>query len=92
MASKTGTFFPSIAASMDASATALKSQGIDLSVFTTALKDGVLYPSVVYGNGAELQSVMEPLLEQYFAHQRDADVFPEMEQKSKTILAKSAQS
>ncbi len=92
MASKTGTFFPSIAASMDASAASLKSQGIDLSVFTTALKDGALYPSVVYGNGAELQSVMEPLFEQYFAHQRDADVFPEMEQKSKDVLAKGAQS
>ena len=92
MASKTGTFFPSIAASMDASAASLKSQGIDLSVFTTALKGGALYPSVVYGNGAELQSVMEPLFEQYFAHQRDADVFPEMEQKSKDILAKGAQS
>ncbi|HEX6355464.1 sugar ABC transporter substrate-binding protein [Actinophytocola sp.] len=92
MASKTGTFFPSIATSMDASAAALKQEGIDLSVFTNALRDGVLYPSVVYGNGAELQSVMEPLFEQYFAHQRDDDVFPEMEQKSKDILAKSAQS
>lgn len=92
MASKTGTFFPSITPSMEASAAALKSQGIDLSVFTTALKDGVLYPSVVYGNGAELQSVMEPLLEQYFAHQRDADVFAEMAQKSEDILAKTASS
>lgn len=92
MASKTGTFFPSIAASMDASAATLKQDGIDLSVFTNALRDGVLYPSVVYGNGAELQSVMEPLFEQYFAHQRDDDVFPEMEQKSEDILAKSGQS
>lgn len=92
MASKTGTFFPSIATSMDASAAALSGQGIDLSVFTDALRDGVLYPSVVYGNGAELQSVMEPLLEQYFSHQRDDDVFAEMESKSKDILAKSAQS
>lgn len=92
MASKTGTFFPSIAASMDASAAALKQNGIDLSVFTNALRDGVLYPSVVYGNGAELQSVMEPLFEQYFAHQRDDDVFQEMEQKSKDLLAKTGQS
>ena len=64
---------------MDTSAAALSGQGIDLSVFTDALRDGVLYPSVVYGNGAELQSVMEPLLEQYFSHQRDDDVFAEME-------------
>jgi multiple sugar transport system substrate-binding protein len=92
MASRTGTFFPSITASMDAAAAAMAKDGIDLSVFTEALKHGVLYPSVVYGNGAQLQSVMEPLFERYFAHTRDADVFGEMEQKSKEILAKSGQS
>ncbi|HEY0447925.1 sugar ABC transporter substrate-binding protein [Actinophytocola sp.] len=92
MASKTGTFFPSIAASMDASAAAMAKDGIDLSVFTDALSKGVLYPSVVYGNGAELQSTIEPLFEQFFAHSRDADVFAEMERKSRTILAKSGQS
>jgi maltose-binding protein MalE len=92
MASKTGTFFPSIAASMNASAAAMAKDGIDLSVFTDALKNGVLYPATVYGNGAQLQSVLEPLFERFFSHARDADVFAEMEQKSKEILAKSGQS
>jgi hypothetical protein len=35
-------------------ATAMKGQGVGLSVFTTMMKDGSL---VVYGNGAALQDV-----------------------------------
>jgi ABC-type glycerol-3-phosphate transport system substrate-binding protein len=92
MASRTGTFFPSIPASMEASAEAMAKEGIDLSVFTDAMHDGALYPSVVYGNGAELQSAIEPLFEQFFAHSRDDDVFAEMEQKSVDLLAQSEQS
>ena len=38
-ASLTGTFFPSIPASMDASAKALKAEGVDLSVFTDMLNE-----------------------------------------------------
>jgi multiple sugar transport system substrate-binding protein len=58
-ASQTGTFFPSIPAAMDSSAKALASQGVDLSVFTDMLKDKVLYPSPVYGNGAAIQDAMD---------------------------------
>ncbi|MEU8638064.1 sugar ABC transporter substrate-binding protein [Amycolatopsis sp. NPDC048633] len=87
-AGASGTFFPSIPASMDASAAAMKSQGVDLSVFTSMLKDGTLVPAVVYGNGAALQDAERPLFEAYFAHQRDDDVFAEMASKSRTVLGK----
>jgi len=88
VASATGTFFPSIPASMDASAKAMAGQGVDLSVFTDALKNGVLYPSVVYGGGAAIESAVKPLLEGYFSHARNDDVFPEMQQKTQEIFAK----
>jgi ABC-type glycerol-3-phosphate transport system substrate-binding protein len=87
MASRTGTFFPSIPAAMNSSAKAMEAQGIDLSVFTDMMKDKVLYPSVVYGNGAALQDAIEPLFEAYFAHQRNDDVFAQMAAKSKALLA-----
>jgi multiple sugar transport system substrate-binding protein len=87
-AGASGTFFPSIPASMDAAATAMKGQGVDLSVFTSMMKDGSLVPAVVYGNGAALQDAERPLFEAYFAHQRDDDVFTEMAQKSAQVLGK----
>jgi len=88
-ASTTGTFFPSIPASMDASANALKQQGIDLSVFTDMMKDKVLYPSPVYGNGAAIQDAVEPLFEAYFAGQKNDSVFADMQNTTKSLLAKN---
>jgi ABC-type glycerol-3-phosphate transport system substrate-binding protein len=88
-ASQTGTFFPSIPASMDASAKALSAQGIDLSVFTDMLKNKVLYPSPVYGNGAAVQDAIEPLFEAYFAGQKKDDVFADMQSTSKSLLGKN---
>ncbi|MDX3072662.1 ABC transporter substrate-binding protein [Streptomyces sp. NPDC088354] len=88
-ASLTGTFFPSIPASMDASAKALSAQGVDLTVFTDMLKNKVLYPSPVYGNGAAVQDAMNPLFEAYFAGQKDDSVFTGMQDQSKTLLAKN---
>ncbi|MGO1054815.1 hypothetical protein [Crossiella sp. CA198] len=57
-------------------------------MFTEAMKTGVLYPSVVYGNGAAIQAAVEPLFEAYFSGTRDDDVFAEMARKSKDLLAK----
>lgn len=87
LAGKSGTFFPSIPASMDASAKAMAAQGVDLSVFTNQLKNGDLYPATVYGNGAALQSAETPLFEAYFSHERDDDVFTEMTQKGEQVLS-----
>lgn len=87
LAGKSGTFFPSISAAMDASAQAMKSQGVDWSVFTQYQKDGSLYPAVVYGNGAAMQQAEQPLLDAYFGGSRGDDVFAEMQSKSKSVLA-----
>jgi multiple sugar transport system substrate-binding protein len=88
-ASTTGTFFPSIPASMDASAKALKSQGVDLSVFTDMLNNKELYPSPDFRNGAALQDAVEPLFEAYFAGQKNDGVFAQMQAQTKTILGKN---
>ncbi|WP_236655215.1 ABC transporter substrate-binding protein [Streptacidiphilus carbonis] len=87
-ASLTGTFFPSIPASMDASAKALAAKGVDLSVFTGMLKNKELIASPVYVNGAALQAAVEPLFQAYFAGQKSDSVFTDMQNQSKTILAK----
>jgi multiple sugar transport system substrate-binding protein len=87
MAGKSGTFFPSIPASMDASAKAMAAQGVDLSVFTDQEKQGVLYSATVYSNGAAVQSAIQPLFEAYFAGQRNDDVFAEMQKTSQQVLA-----
>ncbi|MBP2472008.1 multiple sugar transport system substrate-binding protein [Crossiella equi] len=83
-----GSFFPSIPEAMDGTAKSMAAQGVDLSVFTDALRNGALYPSPVYGNGAALQQTVEPLFEAYFSGARTADVFPEMTQKAAELLAK----
>lgn len=90
MAGASGTFFPSIPAAMDSSAAAMAKQGVDLSVFTKALKDGTLYGAPAYANGADLQQTLEPLFEAYFSGSRGDDVFPEMTQKAKDILNKKS--
>jgi multiple sugar transport system substrate-binding protein len=87
-AAATGTFFPSISASMNAEAKTLKAQGVDLSVFTDMLKNRALYPSPDFRNGATLQDTVEPLMEAYFAGQKNDGVFAEMQADSKSILGK----
>jgi multiple sugar transport system substrate-binding protein len=62
---------------------------VDLSVFTDMMKNKVLYPSPVYGNGAALQDALEPLFQGYFAGQKGDSVFTEMQSKSKQLLAKN---
>jgi multiple sugar transport system substrate-binding protein len=86
-AGASGTFFPSIPASMNASAKSLATQGVDLSAFTGMLNNKELYPAPVYGNGAAMQDAIQPLFEAYFAHQRNDDVFAEMQSKSQSVLA-----
>jgi ABC-type glycerol-3-phosphate transport system substrate-binding protein len=87
-AGASGTFFPSIPAAMDKAAAEVQKQGVDLSVFTKALKDGTLYGAPAYANGADLQQTLEPLFEAYFSGSRGDDVFAEMTQKAKDILTK----
>ncbi|WP_329544096.1 sugar ABC transporter substrate-binding protein [Streptomyces sp. NBC_01356] len=86
-ASLTGTFFPSIPASMEASAEALKAEGVDLSVFTDMLNNKVLYPAPSLTNGAALEAEFEPLFEAYFAGEKGDSIFKDMQSQSKTILA-----
>ncbi|MGQ4511356.1 extracellular solute-binding protein [Streptomyces sp. DW26H14] len=87
IAGRSGTFFPSIAASMDATAAALKKKGVDLSPFITAQRDGDLYPSPTYGNGTAMQKTLQPLLQSFFAHDRNDDVFKQMTQDARRLLA-----
>jgi ABC-type glycerol-3-phosphate transport system substrate-binding protein len=86
-ATKNGSFFPSIPASMDALSKAMASQGVDLSVFTQYQQDHSLYGAAVYGNGAALQQAIQPMLDQYFGGQAGDGIFASMQAKSKQVLA-----
>jgi multiple sugar transport system substrate-binding protein len=82
-----GSFFPSIAASMDAVAKKQASKGIDFSVFTNYVKDGELFSCPVYNNGAALTNAMVPQFESYFTNKAGEGIFPKMQAQSRTLLA-----
>jgi ABC-type glycerol-3-phosphate transport system substrate-binding protein len=82
-----GSFLPSIAASMEALGKKQSDQGIDFSVFTGYVKNGELFPSPVFNNGAALTNAMVPQFEAYFTNKADESIFPKMQEQSKTLLA-----
>ncbi|MBV2355404.1 sugar ABC transporter substrate-binding protein [Streptomyces sp. J2-1] len=85
-ASRTGTFLPSIPAATDASVKAMAAQGVDLRVFLQQSRTHQLLPNSPYANGTALQSALLPLMQQFFAHQRSASVFPQMTEESRKLL------
>ncbi|NQX35151.1 sugar ABC transporter substrate-binding protein [Herbiconiux sp. VKM Ac-2851] len=84
---KSGSFFPSIPGAMDAVAADQLAKGVDLGVFVDAAKNGWIYPAYPSANGSEMGTTIQPLMEAFFTHERDDDVFPEMAATSKEILA-----
>ncbi|SDD74965.1 ABC transporter substrate-binding protein [Glycomyces harbinensis] len=82
-----GTFFPSISSSMEVTSEALSAQGIDVSPFTDQFEAGTLFESPAFGRGEEVGAAVGPLSEAYFLFERDADVFEEMDELSREILA-----
>ncbi|GHJ42628.1 sugar ABC transporter substrate-binding protein [Streptomyces sp. TS71-3] len=85
-ASRTGTFLPSIPSAVNSSVRAMAGQGVDLSVFQAQEQGGQLLPNIPYANGTALQGSLLPLLQQFFAHDRDDDVFPQMAKESRKLL------
>jgi ABC-type glycerol-3-phosphate transport system substrate-binding protein len=86
-AEKNGSFFPSIPASMTAMSASLAKQGLNLSVFTQYEQQNSLYTSTAYANGAQLESELQPLLDQFFGGSAGNSVFSTLQSKSATILA-----
>lgn len=86
-ASASGSFFPSIPAAMDASARSMATKGVDLSVFIKAEKDGELLAYPPYANGTAIGSVLEPMFQNFFAHDANDEIFKDMTQQTKKLLA-----
>jgi multiple sugar transport system substrate-binding protein len=82
-----GSFFPSIAASMQALADQQAGKGADFSVFSHYLTSGELLPCPVYNNGAALTNAMVPQFESYFTNKADESIFSKMQEQSRTLLA-----
>jgi len=82
-----GSFFPSIAKSMDALATKQASKTPGFSVFTDYVKNDELFPCPVYNNGAAVTNAMVPQFEAYFTNKAGDDVFTKMQEQSKKLLA-----
>jgi multiple sugar transport system substrate-binding protein len=82
-----GSFFPSIAASMQALADQQAGKGADFSVFSHYLTSGELLPCPVYNNGAALTNAMVPQFESYFTNKADESIFSKMQEQSRALLA-----
>lgn len=82
-----GTFFPSIDSSMEKTQAALLDQGIDVTPYTQQFVDGTLFETPVFAGGQKMGSAISPLMEGYFTGQREDDVFAEMDELSREILA-----
>ena len=87
---KNGSFFPSIPASMTAMSASLAKQGLNLSVFTGYEQQGALYGATAYVNGSQLQSEIQPLLDQFFGGSAGNSVFATLQSKSASILSSTS--
>jgi ABC-type glycerol-3-phosphate transport system substrate-binding protein len=87
-ASAGGSFFPSIQSAMDASAKTMKKKGVDLSIFTEAQRKGQVLPYPPYGNGTAIGAVIQPMFQQFFAHSSDDEIFKQMTEETRKLLAK----
>lgn len=89
-AEKNGSFFPSIPASMNAMSSTLAKQGINLSVFTQYEQQGSLYGATAYANGSQLQSVLQPMFDQFFDGSAGNSIFASLQSKSASILSSTS--
>lgn len=87
VASRTGTFLPSIPAAVDSSVKAMAEQGVDLSVFKEQNADGELIQNTAYANGTAIQTTLLPMLQEFFNHDKNDSVFREMTAASRMLLA-----
>jgi ABC-type glycerol-3-phosphate transport system substrate-binding protein len=83
-----GSFFPSIAASMEALTKRQSEKLPDFHVFSDYVKNDELFPSPIYNNGAALTNAMVPQFESYFSNKSDESIFPKMQEQSQEMLAK----
>jgi multiple sugar transport system substrate-binding protein len=87
---KNGSFFPSIPASMNALSATEAKQGLNLSVFTQYESQGSLYGATAYANGSQLQSELQPMLDQFFDGSAGNSVFATLQSKSASILSSTS--
>ena len=84
---KNGSFFPSIASSMNAMSASLAKQGVNLSVFTQYQSQGSLYGATAYANGAQLGAELQPMFDQFFDGSAGNGIFASLQSKSASILS-----
>lgn len=82
-----GSFFPSIAASMQALVDSSAEDGLDLSVFGAYQADGELFPAPAYNNGSEMESQIRPQFEAFFLHQANDELWPALQEQTAQIIA-----
>ena len=87
VAGKDGTFFPSIAESMQVTATALKAKGIDVAPLVKLVNDGDVFTTPVFQRGGELDASLKPMWEKYWNFSANDEIFGQMAAESKRILA-----
>lgn len=86
MAGVDGTFFPSIPASMKVTQDAMMEQGIDISPYVKQFEEGTLYTTPMFPKGQEIGALVNPLMEMFFAGERNDDAFTEMVEVTTPLL------
>jgi multiple sugar transport system substrate-binding protein len=79
-------FFSAIPSVFDTTAAAVKAKGMDISAFSKYLQEG-LNAGANYTNGAGLQTAIVPTFEQYWEHKIGDEVFAQLQDKSKQVIA-----
>ncbi|MBT2231931.1 sugar ABC transporter substrate-binding protein [Nonomuraea sp. NEAU-A123] len=82
-----GSFFPSIAASMQALVDSSAKNGLDLSLFGEYQAKGALFPAPAYNNGAAMESKIRPQFEAFFMHQVNDEVWPALQKQTAQIIS-----
>jgi ABC-type glycerol-3-phosphate transport system substrate-binding protein len=86
LAGASGSFFPSISASMVSVVNAQAKQGVDLSVFENQLKNKELNASPPMANGQKLTDTIQPMFESFFSGETSDAIFKQATTQSGQIL------
>lgn len=78
--------FPAIKSSSDKAAAAFKAKGIDVSAFTTHVKDGTTFLFPITDNAAKVDGLMNPAMDAVVSGKKDAGTLTEANEKVNALF------
>ena len=78
--------FPAIKSSSEKAAAAFKTKGIDVSAFTTHVKDGTTFLFPITENAAKVDGLMAPAMDAVVSGKKDASTLGEATEKVNSLF------